>query len=60
MANLCLIFKTYLKSTVAYIKSLPMKRVVSISRAETTMVTAQTTPLAQQEFPLDQVHFTQC
>ena len=43
MANLCLIFKTYLKSTVAYIKSFPIKRVVSVSRAETTMLRAQTT-----------------
>jgi len=43
MANLCLIFKTYQKSTVAYIKSFPIKRVVSISRAETTMLRTQTT-----------------
>jgi len=30
MANLCLIFKTYLKNTLAYMKSCPMKRVVSV------------------------------
>jgi len=43
MANLCLIFKTYLKSAVAYIKSLPIKRAVSVSRVETTMLRAKTT-----------------
>ena len=43
MANPCLIFKTYKKSTVAHIKSFPIKRVVSISRAKTTMLRAKTT-----------------
>jgi len=43
MANLCLIFNTYQKSTVAYIKIFLLKRVISISRAETTMLRAQTT-----------------
>ena len=43
MANLCLIFKTYQKSIVAYIKCLPLKRVVFVSRAETTILRAQTT-----------------
>ena len=44
MANLCLIFKTYYKSTIAYyIKSFfSIKRVISISLAETTMLRAQT------------------
>ena len=42
MANLCPIFKTYYKSALAYIKSFPIKRVVSISRAA-TMPRAQTT-----------------
>jgi len=36
-------FQNLLKSAVAYIKRLPIKRVVSISRAETTMLRAQTT-----------------
>ena len=36
-------FQNYFKSTVAYIKCLPLKRVVSISRVEITMLRAQTT-----------------
>jgi len=36
-------FQNLLKSTVAYIKSFPIKRVVSVSRAETTMLRSQTT-----------------
>jgi len=43
MANMCLIFKTYWNSDVAYIKSFPIKRIVSISGAKTTMLRAQTT-----------------
>jgi len=42
MANLS-DFQNLLKSTVAYIRSFPIKRVVSISRVKTTMLRAQST-----------------
>jgi len=51
MVNLCLAFKTFKKSTVAYTKSFPIKRAVSISRAETTMLRAQTTTTRTAEIP---------
>ena len=43
IVNLCLVFKTYEKSAVTYIKTISIKKVVSISPAWTTMLRAQTT-----------------
>jgi len=51
MANLCLIFKTYLKNILAYMKSCPIIRVVYVSCAETTMLRAQTATTSTAGIP---------
>jgi len=58
--NLCLVFKTYWKSAVAYIKSFPRKGSSLSAQPKQQCWEPKQRPLAQQVFPLNQVHRTNC